>query len=143
MSIFLGEKLTDVVQAIVSGTETVIRPKSFLSIGVSSRPPLARHDSDRNRTSPFAFTGNKFEFRAVGSSQSISTANAVLNVIVADSLVQIAAAIEHEIKAGKNLNEAVRSVVRKELRAHEAIIFNGNSYANPGTKKRRSVVCRT
>ncbi|HEY3294775.1 MAG TPA: glutamine synthetase III [bacterium] len=129
ISIFLGEKLTEVVKDIISGTETAARTKSFLNIGVSSLPPLPRHDSDRNRTSPFAFTGNKFEFRAVGSSQNISTSNASVNAIVAESLSVMADAIEKETAGGKSLNDAVRAVIQKELREHEAIIFNGDSYS--------------
>jgi glutamine synthetase len=129
ISVFLGEQLSQVVTSLVSGVESAAKHKTAVNIGVSSLPPLPRHESDRNRTSPFAFTGNKFEFRAVGSSQSVSTANAVLNGIVAESLSMMADSIEQERAAGKALNDAVRAVVQKELRDHEAVIFNGDSYS--------------
>ncbi len=94
-------KLTEVVQSIVSGkTEDKGKSKKTLEIGCSMLPEIARDYSDRNRTSPFAFTGNKFEFRAVGSSQSIAWPNTILNTIVADSLQYMADAIEAEIKKG-------------------------------------------
>jgi len=93
-------------------------------------PPLPMHDSDRNRTSPFAFTGNKFEFRAVGSGQNIARPNMVLNTIVADSLGDMADAIEQEMKAGKDLNKAVQTVVQRELREHRAVVFGGDNYSS-------------
>jgi len=129
ISVFLGETLTGVVRAIISGSAAAAREKRFLDIGISSLPPLPRHDSDRNRTSPFAFTGSKFEFRAVGSGQNISMPNVVLNTIVAESLSVICDRIESDRGAGKSLEQAVQEIVRAELAGHEAIIFNGDNYS--------------
>jgi glutamine synthetase len=129
ISIFLGEQLTSVVQAIVAGETATTKPQSYLHIGVAALPPLPRHDSDRNRTSPFAFTGSKFEFRAVGSGQNIATCNMVLNTMVAESLNAIASRIEAAISSGQNLNDAVLMVLQQELREHQAILFNGDSYS--------------
>ena len=130
MSIYLGERLRDVVQAIVSGAPAEAVPPRWIDIGVSSLPPLPRHDSDRNRTSPFAFTGSKFEFRAVGSGQNIGRPNTVLNAIVAESLSDIADAVEALRAKGRSLGEAVGEVVQSELRAHTAILFEGDSYCS-------------
>jgi glutamine synthetase len=129
ISIYLGDTLTDVVQALIKGMPQSNRQKEFLNIGVSSLPPLPRHDSDRNRTSPFAFTGQKFEFRAVGSGQSIARPNMVLNTIVAESLGVMADLIERDAKSGKNVNDAVRTIVQSELAKHEAVLFNGDNYS--------------
>src|SRR6185437_7697366 len=96
---------------------------------VSSLPDLSKDESDRNRTSPFAFTGNKFEFRAVGSSQSIAWPNTVLNTIVADSLDHMATEIEKLTKSGTELNAAVEKVVKQTLSENERILFNGDNYS--------------
>ncbi|MBU1985126.1 glutamine synthetase type III, partial [bacterium] len=129
ISVFLGETLTEVVKAIISGEPATVREKRFLYIGVSSLPPLPSHDSDRNRTSPFAFTGSKFEFRAVGSGQNIARPNMILNTIVAESLCAVCDRIEAARGAGKSLNDAVQEVLRTDLREHESVIFNGDNYS--------------
>jgi glutamine synthetase len=129
ISVYLGETLSDVVNALISGGAATERTPSFIDIGVASLPPLPRHDSDRNRTSPFAFTGSKFEFRAVGSAQNVSRPNMVLNTIVAESLTAVALRIEAELAGGRDLAEAVRLVLQQELRAHEAVLFNGDNYS--------------
>ncbi|RIK68271.1 MAG: glutamine synthetase type III [Planctomycetota bacterium] len=130
ISIYLGDKLTEVVQGLISGkAEASSRHGGFLQLGVSSLPPLPRDDSDRNRTSPFAFTGNKFEFRAVGSSQSIAFPNTVLNTLVADALTGLADEIEKEKAAGATLEAAVQKVVQENLKKHQAILFNGDNYS--------------
>lgn len=128
ISVYLGDKLMEVVDAIIKGSTAQSKPTGYLDIGVATLPPLPLHDSDRNRTSPFAFTGNKFEFRAVGSSQSVARPNMVINSIVADSLSYIADEIEKRIQ-GDNFNEAVREVVQTTLKEHQAIIFNGDNYS--------------
>jgi glutamine synthetase len=92
-------------------------------------PEISKDESDRNRTSPFAFTGNKFEFRAVGSSQSIAWPNTVLNTIVADSLQFVCEAIEAELKKGTESKKAVQAVVKKVLTENERILFNGDNYS--------------
>jgi glutamine synthetase len=130
ISIFLGDKLTEVVQQIISGKTT---PSNLsgrtIDFNVSTLPMLPRDDSDRNRTSPFAFTGNKFEFRAVGSSQSIAWPNTILNAIVADSLDHMATEIEKLTKGGAKLDEAVNQVVKETLTQNERILFNGDNYS--------------
>ncbi|MFN8551726.1 MAG: glutamine synthetase III [Candidatus Obscuribacterales bacterium] len=130
ISIFLGDKLTEVVQQIISGkAATGNLSGRTIEFGVSTLPALPRDDSDRNRTSPFAFTGNKFEFRAVGSSQSIAWPNTILNAIVAESLDYMATEIENLIISGTELNAAVQQVVKKTLAENERILFNGDNYS--------------
>ena len=129
ISIYLGDKLMEVVNSLIAGKAEAGRSGGTLAIGVSALPPLPRDDSDRNRTSPFAFTGNKFEFRAVGSSQAIARPNTVLNTIVADALSGIAEEIEAELKGGAALPAAVQKVVQNNLRKHQAILFNGDNYS--------------
>jgi glutamine synthetase len=130
ISIFLGEQLADVFQQLESGKATSSKAGGELRVGVDTLPPLPKHAGDRNRTSPFAFTGNKFEFRAVGSSQSIAGPLVVLNTIVAESLDYIAAKLEKATSGdASKLNAAVQSVVTEIAREHKAIIFNGNNYS--------------
>jgi glutamine synthetase len=130
MSVYLGDKLADVVKQIIFGKSDDRKPGAkVLELGVSTLPDLPRDDSDRNRTSPFAFTGNKFEFRAVGSSQVIAWPNTVLNTIVAESLDILATDIEAELKKGSDLKAAVQTVVKKHLNENERVIFNGDNYA--------------
>lgn len=130
MSIFLGDKLFEVVDAIIKGNPITDKKQSVkLQIGVSTLPELPRDDSDRNRTSPFAFTGNKFEFRAVGASQSIGWPNTVLNTMVAESLDYICGKIEENLKKFPDLNAAVQVVVREVLTENQKVIFNGDNYS--------------
>ncbi len=129
MSIYLGDVLSHVVDSIVQGSTATKRQQQFLDIGVSTLPALPMHDSDRNRTSPFAYTGNKFEFRAVGSGQNVARPNMVLNTIVADSLEFMATDIESRIKSGHPFNEAVQNSVQQQLSEHSAVIFNGDNYS--------------
>jgi glutamine synthetase len=130
ISIFLGEKLSEVVRSLIEGKPDQSKAgKSVIQFGVSTLPQLPRDDSDRNRTSPFAFTGNKFEFRAVGSSQSIAWPNTALNTIVAESLDYMATQIEKLIKEGVAVNEAAQKVVRQALTEHQKILFNGDNYS--------------
>jgi glutamine synthetase len=129
LSIYLGEQLTDVVDELIAGTgKGSQRKKEHMRLGVNVLPPLPRDATDRNRTSPFAFTGNKFEFRAVGSSQACAKPNAVLNTIVADSLAYVAAEIE-KLKDKKGLEAAVNEVVVDLFKKHQRILFNGNGYS--------------
>lgn len=125
VSIYLGEELTNVFEQIETGIVKENGNSRTLDIGVLTLPVLPKDSTDRNRTSPFAFTGNKFEFRMVGSSQSIATPNFVLNTIVADALNQIADRLE---KAG-DFNTEVYNVVRDIIKKHKRIIFNGNNYS--------------
>lgn len=132
MSIYLGDKLTEVVNALIEGQKEIKSAdgKVVLKFGVSTLPHLPRDDSDRNRTSPFAFTGNKFEFRAVGSSQSIAFPNTVLNTMVAESIDYLATEIEALVRSGQDVNSAAEKLVRETLKEHQAILFNGDNYAH-------------
>ncbi len=131
MSVYLGDTLTNVVEGIVSGKGSAgAKGTKNIQVGVSTLPELPRDDSDRNRTSPFAFTGNKFEFRAVGSSQSIGWPNTILNTIVAESLDYIATQIETRTKKGGDLNTAVQAVIKETLTENHRILFNGDNYSN-------------
>ena len=126
ISIFLGEQLTDVIEQIEKGCLKSSKHGSLMKIGVDTLPPLPRDATDRNRTSPFAFTGNKFEFRAPGSSQSCAGANIVINTIVAESLDEIAAELEKFPK--KNFNEKLQLLLQKIIKEHKRVIFNGDGY---------------
>jgi glutamine synthetase len=128
ISVYLGEKLQDVVDSIVKGSKGKSRAGGTLDIGVQSLPTLPRDASDRNRTSPFAFTGNKFEFRAVGSSQAIARPNAYLNVAVAESLDFMATELEKRLKGGRSLHDAINAVVQETLVANLRVIWNGDNY---------------
>ena len=130
LSIYLGEQLTDVVDAMIAGTgRGSERKRETMRLGVSVLPPLPRDATDRNRTSPFAFTGNKFEFRAVGSSQACGKPNSVLNTIVADAMSFISDEIERT-KGKKGLEAAVNDVVVDLFKKHKRILFNGNGYSS-------------
>ena len=125
VSVFLGNALTELLHEMAEGHALHKAPGGQLLMGVKSLPLLTRDDSDRNRTSPFAFTGNKFEFRMVGASQSIGLANAVTNAIVADVLREFAEYLE----AAEDKHIAVRDLVARTWREHNRIIFNGNNYS--------------
>ncbi len=126
VSVFLGEQLDDVVtQLIETGEASRLKKVGRLYTGVSTLPSIGRDATDRNRTSPFAFTGNKFEFRSVGSSMSIADANTVLNTIVADTLMKFADTLEKE----PDFEQGVHNLIKQSLAEHERIIFNGNGYA--------------
>jgi len=129
ISVYLGDKLTEIVNGLIAGKRETGRQSGVLQIGISSLPPLPRDDSDRNRTSPFAFTGNKFEFRAVGSGQSIALPCTILNTIVADALGALADEIQKELGAGTPFEAAVQKVVQQNLQQHRAILFNGDNYS--------------
>ena len=130
ISIFLGEQLTAIIQGLADGKPDVSSWKGgTMEVGVSSLPPLPKDVSDRNRTSPFAFTGNKFEFRAVGSSQSIAPANIALNAAVACALDDIATELETAVAKGASLNRAVQGLLATLYAEHMPIVFNGNGYS--------------
>ncbi|MBI4563233.1 MAG: glutamine synthetase III [Planctomycetes bacterium] len=129
ISIYLGDTLTEVVQGLISGVRGTRGGRKTLDIGAEALPTLPRDDSDRNRTSPFAFTGNKFEFRAVGSSQNIARPNAFLNTIIADSLGWMADQIEKLTQSGKSLHDAVQQLVQETLAENQRVLFNGDNYA--------------
>jgi glutamine synthetase len=127
LSIYLGVELEEVVRALIDGTPPRSRAGEKLRLGVSSLPPLPRDTTDRNRTSPFAFTGNKFEFRAVGASQSIANPNVFLNTMVAESLDYLCGVIE---KSGVgDRRDVIQQVVRDTLGKHRRILFSGDNYS--------------
>jgi glutamine synthetase len=131
ISIFLGDQLTDIFEQIKNGGATSSKPSGILNLGVETLPPLPRHSGDRNRTSPFAFTGNKFEFRAVASSQSIATPLTVLNTIIAESLDYMAT----ELEGAPDLDVAIQALLRDIVVEHDRIIFNGDGYSEAWHKE--------
>ena len=131
ISVFLGEELEEILEAIENDTPYGGKEKEQIKVGVHVLPKFARDATDRNRTSPFAFTGNKFEFRMLGSSTSISGANVVLNTAVAESLRKYADILENADNFETSLHELIRSVIKK----HKRIIFNGNGYGEEWLKE--------
>jgi glutamine synthetase len=130
ISIFLGADLERVFAAIESGKVQASKPGSFLGLGTPVLPPLPLHGGDRNRTSPFAFTGNKFEFRALGSSQSPALPNTVLNTIVAESIDELTDNLRTALKAsGATLEKAVAKVVKDAWSANKQVVFDGDGYS--------------
>ena len=126
ISVFLGEQLTRILENIEKGTVTKATNSEIIDLGISSLPQVSKDYADRNRTSPFAFTGNKFEFRAVGSSQSIACPTFALNTMVAESLDDLAEKIK--ARDSRNINQAVFEVLRSEIRTILPILFNGDNY---------------
>ena len=126
ISIFLGDELTEILEALEAGFHYNGREKTDMTIGVHMLPKFPRDTTDRNRTSPFAFTGNKFEFRSLGSSDSISDANVVLNTIVAESLRQFADELEQAV----DFRSALHDLIVRTIHDHKRIIFNGNNYTD-------------
>ena len=131
ISVFMGQELTDILEAISKGKKATSKGLTSIEIGVDTLPPLPLDNSDRNRTSPFAFTGNKFEFRMVASSASISGPCVVLNTIVAEALDEIATRLEK----AKDINKETTLVIRDAVQEHGRIIFNGNSYSEEWIKE--------
>ncbi|MDD2461117.1 MAG: glutamine synthetase III [Kiritimatiellae bacterium] len=129
ISVFVGEQLAEVFEQLVAGGSRRSKKAGTLAVGVDTLPPLPKDATDRNRTSPFAFTGNRFEFRAVGSSQSIAGPQVVLNTIVAESLDYMAAELEKAPKQPAKFNEAVQKLLQKVLKEHGRVIFNGDNYS--------------
>ena len=141
ISVFLGESLTRVLNDLEKGQTTNTNDQAWLSVGIDKIPEIKKDNTDRNRTSPFAFTGNKFEFRAVGSSQTSSTAITVLNTAVADQFDQARTAIENELAKGKDFNSAVINVVREMYKVSKKVLFEGDGYSAEWQKeaKRRGL----
>ena len=130
ISVFLGEQLADVFEQVKKGGAKTSKQAGTLTVGVDTLPPLPKHAGDRNRTSPFAFTGNKFEFRAVGSSQSIAGPLVALNTIVAESLDYVATELE-KLMGGdpSKLNASVQTIIQDIITKHGAVCFNGDGYS--------------
>ena len=135
ISIFLGDMLTDIFEQIEKGGAKSTKSGGMLDTGVGVLPKLPRDAGDRNRTSPFAFTGNKFEFRAVSSNQSIAYPNIALNVAVTESLDYIAGQLEKAVAGGKKIGDAARELLPKIVKENKRIIFNGNNYSKEWEKE--------
>ncbi|ADD29589.1 glutamine synthetase III [Meiothermus ruber] len=129
MSIFLGDQLTDIFERLANGKGGSSKKAGVLELGTPVLPPLPKHAGDRNRTSPFAFTGNKFEFRAVGSSQSISFPITVLNTIVADAIDALVDLLESKMKKKMRFEQAVLETIKETYVQHKRIVFNGDGYS--------------
>jgi glutamine synthetase len=130
ISIFLGGELRKVFEAIEQGVEGESTPGQLLGLGTPVLPPLPLHGGDRNRTSPFAFTGNKFEFRALGSNMPLSLPNTVLNTIVAESIDDLAGKLESAMGDGKSVEEALPSVLQESYKANGQVVFEGDNYSD-------------
>src|SRR5476649_240006 len=135
LSVFLGDMLTDIFEQIEKGGAKSTKSGGTLDTGVIVLPKLPRDAGDRNRTSPFAFTGNKFEFRAVSSNQSIAYPNVALNVAVTQSLDYLATELEKATKGGKSIEAAVTELLPKVIKENKRIIFNGNNYSKEWEKE--------
>jgi len=131
LSIFLGDQLTEVLDAIENENEYEDRKKTKMRVGVSVLPAFSKDLTDRNRTSPFAFTGNKFEFRMLGSAFSIAEANIILNTIAADELSKFADRLE----AAENFTDELHDIIKSTIKKHKRIIFNGNNYTDEWVKE--------
>src|SRR4051794_5544733 len=128
MSVFLGDQLQDVMDQLEKGKPQSTKQGGTMEIGATVPPKLPRHAGDRNRSSPFAFTGNKFEFRAVGGSQSIAGPNTVLNTIVAESLDYVATNLEKAVKGGKDLHKAIQDLLPGVIKESKKVLFDGDNY---------------
>ncbi|HOW35386.1 MAG TPA: glutamine synthetase III [Candidatus Omnitrophota bacterium] len=128
ISIFLGDQLMDVIEQIEKGKAKSSKAGGVIEIGIDSLPKLPRDATDRNRTSPFAFTGNKFEFRAVGSNMSMAGPNVVLNTIVADALDEICTKLEADKKAKKDFNLSLQKLLQEIIKKHKRVLYNGDNY---------------
>ncbi|HEX4792253.1 MAG TPA: glutamine synthetase III [Humisphaera sp.] len=128
ISIFLGDQLNDIIEQIEKGGAKTSKQGGLFETGVSVLPKLPKEAGDRNRTSPFAFTGNKFEFRAVGSSANIGGANTILNTIVAESLDYIASNLEKSVAGGASLTKAIQELLPGVIKENKRVVFNGNNY---------------
>ncbi|MEA5470137.1 glutamine synthetase III [Spirulina sp. 06S082] len=129
ISVYLGTQLEEVFEQIKTGTVSESKKKGVMDLGVDVLPQLTKDPGDRNRTSPFAFTGNRFEFRAVGSNQSVSGPLIALNTMLADSLDWIGNRLESELTKGIELNTAIITVLKEVMEEHSAVIFGGNGYS--------------
>ena len=131
ISIFMGDELTDILEKIAKGQKISAKGAQFVNVGVDTLPEFPKDNTDRNRTSPFAFTGNKFEFRMVGSSQSIAGPNVALNTIAAEALDEIATRLEK----AKDKNAEAAAIIKETYKKHSRVIFNGNNYSEAWAKE--------
>ena len=131
ISIFMGEELTEILEKISKGQKISTKDAQFVTVGVDTLPVIPKDNTDRNRTSPFAFTGNKFEFRMVGSAQSIAGSNVALNTIAAEALDEIATRLEK----AKNKDVETAAIIKEIYKKHNRVIFNGNNYSEEWAKE--------
>lgn len=131
ISIFMGEELTEILEKISKGEKISTKDAQFVTVGVDTLPAIPKDNTDRNRTSPFAFTGNKFEFRMVGSAQSIAGSNVALNTIAAEALDEIATRLEK----AKNKDMEAAAIIKEIYKKHNRVIFNGNNYSEEWVKE--------
>lgn len=136
---FLGDELTEILESIENDNTYDSKEKSNMEIGVHILPKFPKDTTDRNRTSPFAFTGNKFEFRMLGSALSISGPNITLNTIVAESLSQYA----DELEAADDFQSALNKLIKRTIKKHKRIIFNGNNYSDEWVTEAKTADCIT
>src|SRR5205085_2631421 len=134
ISVFMGDMLTDMIESIINEKGTSSAEEEMIKLGVARIPEIRRDTTDRNRTSPFAFTGNKFEFRAVGSSQSIAFPIVLLNTVVAEAIGEVTEELRAEMKKTKKTDDAVLKVVRKAFKETSAVRFEGNNYSEQWVK---------
>lgn len=130
ISIFLGDQLADVFDQIAKGGATSSKERGTLQVGADTLPVLPTDPGDRNRTSPFAFTGNRFEFRAPGSMQTVAGPMTTLNTVMAEALDHIATALETAVADGTEFNDAVQAVLADMITSHGAVVFNGDGYSD-------------
>ncbi len=130
ISIFVGDQLQDIFDQLKEGKATTSRNDGIMGLGTPILPNIPKHAGDRNRTSPFAFTGNKFEFRAVGSGQSVSFPVVVLNTIMAEALDTMADELEEKVRGGQEFDQALNEVITGTLRSSDKVIFNGDNYSD-------------
>jgi glutamine synthetase len=130
ISIFLGDQLADVFEQIAKGAATSSKGKGTMIIGVDTLPHLPTDPGDRNRTSPFAFTGNRFEFRAPGSGQTVAVPMVMINTIMADSLDYMATVLEKAVADGEDFDMAVQTLLTEIITEHGAVVFNGDGYSD-------------
>ncbi len=135
VSVYLGEALSEIFESIAAGKASDIASKTEIGLGMSRLPQIAKDNTDRNRTSPFAFTGNKFEFRAVGSSQAIQMPNVYVNTAVAESLDDVADRLEKRLKAKQEPMAAALAVAGEVYAEHKAVVFNGDGYTAEWVKE--------
>ena len=131
ISVFIGDELSEIMDTICAGNDYSRAEQQFISMGVEAMPRVKADNTDRNRTSPFAFTGNKFEFRMPGSAQSIADANIVINTVVAEAMARFADALEH----AENKEQAARELIRSEYEKHKRIVYSGNCYSEEWEKE--------
>jgi glutamine synthetase len=131
VSIFMGEEVTEILEKISQGKKVTAKGAQFMKVGVDTLPEIPKDNTDRNRTSPFAFTGNKFEFRMVGSAQSIAGVNVALNTIAAEALDEIATRLEK----AKDKNAEAAAIIKDIYAKHSRIVFNGNNYSDEWAKE--------